>query len=252
VKQIILMTMALVGLVAKGAIAGALSIATGAYAPFTDPDAPDHGIVNNQVLRMAETAGYDVQFHYLPWKRGLELTRSGEFAGASFWYYDAARETDFIHVGPILEDRIVFFHMADRTDLPKEWASLRDLAGLRIGAVTGYTMTPEFWELGDAGVLDIHLAPDDLSNFRKLRAGRIDLFPISAAAGRHLVEEHFPAEIQDSFITLSQPLSKTEAYLLISRAVPDADAIAARLTNALVSLRAKSSEESQTRTGSDR
>ena len=208
-----------------------LRVATGEYPPFTASTEEDGGIINRTVRELADAAEFSVSFDYLPWKRGLELTRMGRYEAASFWYFSEDRQEDFIHVGPILQDRLVFFYLEESS--VHEWSELTDLSSFRIGAVTGYTLTSEFWNLADEDVLDVHLAPDDTANLRKLLAGRIDLYPISEEAGWDLIRQTFSEEDQARFRTLEKPLVVSDAYLLISRAIENAEGIAAALQSAV-------------------
>lgn len=210
---------------------GAIRIATGEYAPFTDSTAPNGGTVNEFVQEIAEVAGYEVEFDYLPWMRGLELTRLGRYAGASYWFFNEEREADFIHVGPVNIDRMVLFRRAD-ADIPA-WSDIGDLADLTLGAVTGYTYTPDFWEMAESGQLNVQVAQNDEANIRKLLAGRIDVYPMSEAAGRALLQEHF-SEAERAQITIeAQPLFVMEGFLLISRQTDNAEELALNLQAAI-------------------
>lgn len=219
------------GLLCAPAQAGRISIATGDYPPFTDAAAPDGGLVNAVVAAIAEAAGLQAAFDYMPWARALEVTRQGDYAATSFWYQSDERAADFIHVGPIIEDRLVLFHLRD-TVVP-DWTVLTDLAGLRIGAVTGYTYTADFWDLAEAGALTVDVAHSDLANFRKMLTGRIDVYPMSLAAGITLLETRFSPEERARITTHPVPLSETQGYLLVSRAWPGAEGIAEALQTAL-------------------
>lgn len=214
--------------------ARSLTLATGDYVPFTGQHLPDGGVVNGIIRDVAARSGFDVQFEYMPWKRALEATRRGSYDGTSYWYFSEEREADFIHVGPLVEERQVFFAIAG-PDLPA-WSELADLSGLRIGVVPGFTYTPEFWGLGESGVLNLSEAPSNEANMRKLLAGRIDVFPHSEMAGWHLIRETFTEEEQARFVVLENPLTRSDGYLLISRSAPDSAAVAEALQTAVDSL----------------
>lgn len=214
--------------------AESLSIATGEYAPFADSSAPDHGIVNSTVAEVARRAGYEVEFDYQPWLRALEMTRAGRFIATSYWYYQADRVKDFIHVGPILRERLVFFHRAD-TQVP-DWSRLEELSDFTIGAVAGYTYTDEFWQLANAGRLTVETAQTDEANMRKLLAGRIDLYPMSEESGLLLLESLADAGDFSVIRAHPRPLVISEGYLLVSRKAPNSETVAAALQAMLDSL----------------
>lgn len=208
-----------------------LNVATGDYPPFTDQTAPDGGVINASVQAVAVAAGFDVVFDYMPWMRALEMARSGRFQATSYWFYNAEREADFIHVGPVNTDRLVLFHRAGET-LP-DWSDLTDLDGLTIGAVSGYTYTEEFWDLAEAGIIDVNTAQSDEANFRKILSGRIDIYPMSEVSGRLLLEDRFTPEERAAIGVHPVSLMETDGYLLVSRQMAGAEDVAQRLQSAL-------------------
>ena len=224
----VLATLAAFGSMAE---ANVLRIASGEYAPFTDQNAPGGGIVNEFVTQVAETAGYTVEFDYLPWMRSLELTRTGRYVASSYWFFREEREEEFIHVGPVVSDRLVFFRRVE-TELP-EWTDILDLSDFRIGAVTGYTYTPDFWDQAEAGELTVETAQSDEANLRKLFAGRIDLFAMSEDVGLALLEQHFTPEQRAQITTEPNPLTVTYGYILVSRQTEDGLEVAQRLQTAI-------------------
>ncbi len=217
-----------------------LTVASGNYTPFAGEDLPDGGLVNGVLREAAERAGFDVTFEYMPWKRALEASRRGMYDATSYWYYSEERMDDFIHVGPLIEERLVFFAIASH-ETPT-WSALEDLTGLRIGVVPGFTYTPEFWALGESGVLTLSEATSNEANLRKLLAGRIDVFPHSEMAGWHLIREAFTEEEQARFIVLDNSLTSSDGYLLISRRMPNGEEVARRLQAALDSLTASNAD----------
>ncbi|MEY1557605.1 substrate-binding periplasmic protein [Yoonia sp. R2331] len=211
--------------------AEALVVATGEYSPYTGEQLENGGFVNETVAEIAKNAGYEPDFRFMPWRRGLEAVRRGTFHASSFWYFSEERNADFIHVGPVSSERLVFFHRTDRT-LP-DWQDLSDLSGLRIGAVPEFTYTPELWELAENGTLTVVTAPTDEANLKKLMSGRIDLFPMSEMNGLRLIEELFSGQERAQLTVHPNELVETQGYLLVSRAIPDAEAVAAALQSAL-------------------
>ncbi|MGI9488689.1 MAG: substrate-binding periplasmic protein [Geminicoccaceae bacterium] len=195
----------------------------------------DYGHVNRIVARASQEVGIDVEFQFLPWKRALEEARRGHYAASSYWYHSEDREQDFIHVGPISEERIVFFHRRDH-DVPS-WSSLDDLSGFKIGATNGYTYSKAFWDAAEGGKLTVEVAADDVTNLRKLLAGRIDLFAAESSLGWYLINENFTKSEQAQLATLNRPLRITSGYLLVSRKALDAEAVAASLQRGIDSIR---------------
>ncbi|MCG7622517.1 substrate-binding periplasmic protein [Epibacterium sp. Ofav1-8] len=206
-----------------------LRIATGEYAPMTGEALPNGGVVNGLVSRLAADAGVEISFEYMPWNRGLELTRQGQMHGASYWN-DLTDQSGLIEVGPVSNGRIVFFHRAD-APLP-EWSELDDLAGTTFGATLGYPYTEAFWAHGEDGTYEIQTASNDLSNFKKLQKGRIDAFIINELVGWDLLNQNFSPEEVAQFAASETPVAEALGYLQISTEAEGGADIAARLQSA--------------------
>lgn len=214
-----------------------VTIATGEYKPFVSEEDENGGLVNHIVALAFQRAGYEASFEYLPWKRALELARRGQFTASSYWYYSKEREKDFIHAGPLFTERLVFFRLSSAEE--PDWEKLEDLQGLKIGVVDGYTYTPELWNLAGGEKVAIEIGPSDEANFRKLLAGRLDLFPISEITGRRLLATKFSDEERARLAVVEKPLSTSVGHLLISRAAENAEQIAADFDAALTELSAE-------------
>lgn len=208
------------------AAADPVRIATGEYAPMTGENIANGGVVNGLVQRIADKAGVEISFEYMPWNRGLELTRAGQVHAASYWNR-LGDQTGLIEVGPVSAGRIVFFYRKDKP-LP-EWQSLDDLAGVNFGATLGYPYTDEFWAKGEDGTYKVQTANNDTNNFRKLIKGRIDAFVINELVGWDLLSQEFtPEEIAQLSIS-STPLAEVEGFLQVSSEMAGGADLAARL-----------------------
>lgn len=217
-----------------------IRIATGDYAPMTGEALPNGGVVNGLVARLAADAGVEISFEYMPWNRGLELTRAGQIHAASYWS-DLADQTGLIEVGPVSSERIVFFYRKDKP-LPT-WSALPDLAGHTFGATLGYPYSEEFWALGENGIYTIQTAPNDVSNFKKLLGGRIDAFVIDELVGWDMLNQNFTPEEVAQFAASDLPVTETLAYLQVSSSIEGGAEIAAKLQAAYEALKASGALE---------
>lgn len=212
-----------------------ITVTTGEYAPFTGEALPEGGLVNGLVTRIAAKAGIEVEYEYMPWKRALEITRQGKKAASSYW---SPREdtTGLTIVGPVSVGETVLFFRKDKP-IP-DFQSPYEVEGITIGATLGYGYYPEFWARGESGDYTIQTAKDDISNFRKLAAGRIDAFIIDASVGWTMINENFSAEERANFAALSTPLVISEGYLQVSTEAEGGQALADRLQAAYDEMKA--------------
>ena len=74
-----------------------------------------------------------------------------------------------------------------------------------MGVTVGNFYSDEFNQQVAAGRLIPDVAPDDVTNLRKLLAGRIDLFPIDQEVGQYLIARNFPPRLAQQL----EPQSKS-------------------------------------------
>ena len=140
------------------------------WPPFSGPHLPEGGagIVVLRAALQAEGIELDVEFY--PWSRAILTARKVGYAG----FYPAWPED----VGPGFSPSAVLFRSPVGFVEPKAkalvWNRLEDLKGNTIGTVQDYGNTPEFMALIRSGAVKTEIAMDDLTNVRKVAAGRID------------------------------------------------------------------------------
>ena len=216
--SIVLVTVGLAGsdLMVHNASAGeAVSVATLEYAPFTGKNLKFNGFVNHVIAEVFKRKGYAVKFAYLPWKRGVTETKKGHYSALSYVYLTKAREKEFYLSDPISDEKIVFFHL--KSSPIQDWETLDHLKNYKIGATRGYTYTHEFWQAVKSKQLRVEITDSDKQNFKKLFAGRIDLFPSGLANGYSFLRKEFPISKFRLITYHPKPLSETSGHLAFSK-----------------------------------
>jgi polar amino acid transport system substrate-binding protein len=104
---------------------------------------------------------------------------------------------------------------------------------MRIGVTIGNYYSDEFDRLIRQGILHTDGAADDLSNFRKLLARRIDLFPIEEEVGQFLLGRHFT---RGSQLQHSQPFWLAPMHVVIWKKHPHGAELIARFNRGLLAL----------------
>lgn len=174
-----------------------LRLATGELPPYASEHQPDQGIALDIVRKAFGLMGYDVIYTFKPWNRSLEEAREGKWDGTAHWGRNAQRDAGFLVSDSILAEQWVFVYRQDAVATSRfDWKIFSDLAPLRIGAVQFNTYTPEFWALQRSGVLKVDFAVDDVTNLRRLVAGRVDIVPMERNMACFLMKTQFaPAEV---------------------------------------------------------
>ncbi|MEY4737892.1 MAG: hypothetical protein RL302_2211 [Pseudomonadota bacterium] len=187
-----LVALALCTLAGAALQAETLRLATGELPPYASEKLPDQGIALDIVRKAFSQFGYEVSYTFKPWMRSLEEAREGKWDGTAHWGRNPERDVGFLVSDSILTEQWVFVY---RDGAPAtahfDWKTFSDLSGLRIGAVQFNTYTPEFWSLQKSGVIKVEFAQDDLTNLRRLVAGRIDVVPMERNMACFLMKTQF-------------------------------------------------------------
>jgi len=214
---VFVVVLAIIGFVGKSHFAFSASaeeiiaIATLEYHPWTGKNLKFNGFVNHVVSEAFRRKGYSVNFTYLPFERGVIETKDGQYSALSYVYWSKDREKEFYLSEPISEEKIVFFHL--KSNPIKDWKTLDDLKNYKFGATRGYTYTKEFWEAVESKRLKADLTDNDMQNFKKLFAGRIDIFPSGLVNGISLLQKEFDASKSHLLIYHPKPLSNITGHL---------------------------------------
>lgn len=192
-------------------------LANGEWPPYTGADLPNYGCDSQVVSEALALEGMRVQYSFLPWARGLLLSQNGVLDGAIEWAATPTiRQHHFVSKTPLSHQQWVFFQRADRA---LHWQQLDQLTGVTIGITIGYSYSGALAALQRSRPEMFAEAASDLSNFKKLLSGRIDLFPLEKQVGRTLMQRYLTMEEQSQLIVAAQPLADFAPHLLLSRAV---------------------------------
>jgi polar amino acid transport system substrate-binding protein len=192
-----------------------ITISTLEYPPWTGKNLKRNGFVNHVIAQAFQRTGYRVEYTYLPWKRALLETKNGKYVALSYVYFSKDRENDYHLSDPISLEKIVLFHL--KTNPVKDWKTLDDLRNYTFGATRGYTYTSEFWEAAESKRLKVDITGTDKQNFKKLLAGRIDIFPSGLVNGYSILQKEFDVGKSHLLSVHPKPLSKTTGHLAFTK-----------------------------------
>jgi len=222
-------------IVYRASAAEIITIATLEYSPWTGKNLKDNGFVNHVIAEAFNRKGYAVTYTYLPWKRAVTESRSGNYSALSYVYWSKDWEKDFYLSDPISEEKIVFFHL--KSDPIKAWKTLDDLKDYKFGATRGYTYTKEFWRAAESKRLNVEVTTTDKQNFQKLLTGRIDIFPSGLVNGYSILHKEFDASESDRIAYDANPLSETTGHLAFPRSRKNSESLLRIFNQGLIELK---------------
>jgi polar amino acid transport system substrate-binding protein len=209
-------TLALAGLLllSIGARAGdVLTLTSGEWQPYISEKSPHYGPISRIVTEAFALEGVQVNFVFRPWSRAYAEAANGSANGTIVWSA-SRRDTDrrrSFHVSDVVfEGESVFFHLKTF-----QWSG-RSLAGVRMGGTAGYEYV---FDKNPQIKMDRTAATDEL-NFRKLAAGRFDLFPANLDVGRHIMRDYLAPEQAAQITWDTKPYNITRYHLLLSKKDP--------------------------------
>jgi polar amino acid transport system substrate-binding protein len=192
-----------------------IHITNGEWVPYTGKQLNGYGCDSRVVSEVFSQMGYSVEYGFFPWARAMNLAETSEWDGSLEWDdIPKFQEKFYINSNPISEQEWVFFY---RKDHPFKWKSLDELEGKVIGITRSYVYSDVFKSRIEEGKLTIVEASSDEANFKKLLAGRIDVFPMERNVGLALLKNHFTAVERDQITHDSETLITFTPRLLLTK-----------------------------------
>lgn len=209
----------------------AIPFAIGEWSPYTGSDLTGNGMAAEIVSAACNAVGLQAQFDHLPWKRAESVVAFGSHFGTFPFRTTEARKRVHWFSAPIFSSHFSMVMMKDSDSLRHLRISRReDLKGHRAGIVSGTEWVRTVLE--KIGV-DIEEAPTAEDNFRKLAAGRIDVYIDDEAVIRRALADTAPAS-PDSVVMLDEPFSDDQDFhIMVSRTFPDSGHLLARVNEGI-------------------
>lgn len=209
---------------------GKVRLATGHWPPYFDESANNGGMLAELITKAYATQGLSTHFTFLPWSRALMLAKSDQFDGTAAWSCVEERSDDFLYSFGVLPYHYVFFH---RRSLEFDWVSYEGLKEMSVGVTQDYSYNQMFENLADQGIVSTEMTASDETNFRKLLAGRIDLFPMDPLVGMSMIKQWIAPEEAEELTFYPKPFSRSYYHVLFSHTNPRGELLRQRLDKGL-------------------
>jgi polar amino acid transport system substrate-binding protein len=132
------------------------------------------GIGVDAVIELEKRIGLSFKIDIVPWSRALITAKNQPNILLFSVARTPEREDEFFWFGPIAHSDEWFYKLSARSDIAAQ--SIDDVTRFRVGLVNYKSTIPYLTRMG----IEIDTAPDDRSNCRKLKYGRIDLVMINS------------------------------------------------------------------------
>ncbi len=221
--------------VGVGAQTSQVTITTGEWPPYNGKKLPGEGFANAIVRAAFCEMGIEVRFGYFPWSRALKLAADGSWDASAIWAFSESRSRELYYSVPIVEGQDVLYYQVN-TDF--DWQTIGDLRRWKVGGTIGYSY-PALKDEAGTMVVPMERAPSDLLNFRKLLAGRIEVFVADRRVGEHLLAHSFTAAERAQIKQHPKIISPIQYYLVFSKRSPHATFLLETFNEGIARLQAR-------------
>lgn len=206
-------------------------VTSGDFAPFTDEDWKNRGMITDILDQVMRVADLDAEIIFQPtWGNLMTDTEAGKYDGTFPWYYSEERAERF-YVSESLGATYVMPYIKTGSDITAHDPG--DLAGYRLCRPAGY-FTHDLVELMKNSDTTL-VQPDSLAEcFTMLRDGEVDVVPVDLFSAKSAIASVFEndREIQQ----LSIVFSRQTMHLLVPKNHPNGQELVERINKALFKL----------------
>jgi polar amino acid transport system substrate-binding protein len=189
-----------------------ITLSNGEWLPYLSETAPHYGVISRIVTEAFALEGVKVRYVFRPWSRAFAEAATGKVQGSVVWSEGlpgTVRATDFYYSDTVFDGQSVFFYLKAK---PFNWTTFADLAKVKIGGTAGYE-----YKFERVPHVTIDRAATDELNFRKLLAGRFQVFPANLDNGRLILRENFTPEEAARITVHPRPYAITHYHLIMSK-----------------------------------
>lgn len=216
-------------------LAEELKLTTLEWPPYSGSGLPEGGTAVSTASAATAKTGDTLVHEVLPWQRAVQTGLEQPGYAGYFPEYKSASLEETCAFSDSLGDSPL--GLVERKDAPLAWNAVSDLGAYTIGTVKGYVNTAEFDSLAEAGSLKVEPTTDDLTNLRKVAAGRIDAAVIDRNVMDYLLQNESSLAEAAGALQFNDKLLENKTLHVCFR--KDADGMAAleRFNEGLAALR---------------
>ncbi len=191
-------------------------LSNGEWPPYYGEKLPHYGFDSHIVSEAFALVGIKTEYRFFPWVRALHMSKEGDYDGGVGWGKSAEFEEYHYISDATSEYEYVFFY---HRNTPFNWETLNDIRGLKVGLTRGYDYPPGIRQMVDKGEFRADWVSRDELNFRKLLAGRIDIFPNARLAGLLQIQQIFGSEEREQIMYHRRAIEKKTLHLILGRKI---------------------------------
>jgi len=211
-----------------------ITLGSGEWSPYFSEKLMYYGVTSRVVSEAFASEGFDVKYAFRPWKRSMEEAKKGKWVGTPGWSKNDERQKDFYYSEPIAQEENVFFYVKGTGF---KWDNIGDLAKYKIGAIKGYSYGEEIDSADKNGSIKVQRIGEELANFKKLLAGRVDVVLNNLDTGYNTILKNLSPEEAARITHHTKTVNSRPLYLLISKKADNSEALRDSFNKGLAKLK---------------
>lgn len=218
-------------LASGGAVAGeVVRLMANPSPPYADKKLPEQGLALELVKHVFSRTDYTPDISIENWSRAMEGVRIGLYDALATAWYSEERSRDFLFSDPYLSSELIL--VKSRAD-KRQYRSLQDLAGKRLGVRSDYAYGVDF-----SSVPDLELVEENqlIQNLLNLLNGSVDLVIGDRRTLTHQLNEYLKSQIGE-FQVVPIDLPQKHRHLAAGRNVAGHEKMIAAFNRALAESR---------------
>lgn len=182
------------------------------WPPYTGKYLSENGESAKIVRKAFASMGYRLEIHFVPWKRAMWMAeKDSRVVGYFPEYYSPERAKTKVFSDSYARSALGL--VVRRRD-PLQWDKIDDLAGYKIGFVSGYVNTMELDNAIANGTFGADFAPNDESNLLKVSRGRVAAAVIDPYVFNYIIEKSPNAlEINNTLVMSPDSFGVNELFV---------------------------------------
>lgn len=188
------------------------------WTPFFSKNLPNYGPLSEIVRLALAEVGIQVEYDFVPWKRGYVMAVAGEYDGTPGWVWTEKRAAKFYFSDKILVQEEYLFYSKSR---PLRAKTIDDLAGLTMGLHIGSMIVKELQPLLKRGEMKVAENSSYKALFRMMMKGRVDYISLGSFVGIGTMRKALPREQWDQVGFIKNLIKPVNYHLIVPKSKKD-------------------------------
>ncbi len=210
-------------------------LSTFEFPPEHSKKLPHHGNVSHIIELAFAKEDIKVKWQYYPINRAFLMAKSGRVDGTASYGYSKEREEGMYISDSILTSKTYFYHLKTTKF---HWENIKDLEGLRVGITNDFNYGDDFKKALKDKIFTGDNSNQDILNFNKLLAGRIDIFPMTSGIAEYLLMTQFPKGTLEKVTYNTKAVKEYDSFIYFPQTLANSLFILERFNQGLKKLKA--------------